>query len=110
VIESSWVAEGAQLTLLVVRRQCDTSTPATLADDLHALGLLILRCMEQPSKRKVHTVAEVQEFMKQKKLFGLSNSERWSGCKQLVDFIEDLFSDVRPAPVKVQKPVRRSHS
>ena len=40
------------------------------------------------------------------KVFGLTKPERWSGCKQLIDFLGDLFNNERSASTKIAKPVR----
>jgi len=39
------------------------------------------------------------------KVFGLSKPKRWSGCKQLIDFLDNLFSEDRAATKKIAKKV-----
>jgi hypothetical protein len=62
--------------------------------------------MEDRDDRKRRTAADVRDLRATNKVFGLSNAERWSGCQQLIDFIDDLFSAERSAMVKIKKPVR----
>jgi hypothetical protein len=51
------------------------------------------------------TVARVRECRASNKVFGLSDPERWSEHKQLVDFVDDIFSAQRRHVVKFAKPV-----
>lgn len=37
-------------------------------------------------------------------MFGLGHPEHWSGCKQLIDFLDDLFNLEKSASVKFLKP------
>ncbi|KAK4972529.1 hypothetical protein LTR28_012391, partial [Elasticomyces elasticus] len=50
------------------------------------------------------TVANVRARRLENKVFGLNEPGRWSGCKQLMDFLDDLFSAAKPAYVKLEKP------
>jgi hypothetical protein len=49
------------------------------------------------------------QFVKQQrqnnKVFGLGKAELWSGSKQLIDFLDDLFSEERTAQTKFARPV-----
>jgi hypothetical protein len=42
----------------------------------------------------------VQQQRKAYKVFGLINAETWSGSKQLMDFLDDIFSDDRTTSMK----------
>ncbi len=70
------------------------------------LGLVLLDCMEDDvTVIKERTIESVRQQRKDNKVFGLSNPEQWSGCKQLVDFLDDLFNEDRTAAVKFSRPV-----
>ena len=62
--------------------------------------------MESPSNRTLKTAEEIRESCAANKGLGLSNAERWSGSKQLVEFIDDLLSGRRRAKAKLAQPVR----
>lgn len=49
----------------------------------------------------------VRECRASNKVFGLSDPERWSEHKQLVDFIDDIFSVQRQPAAKLTNPVGR---
>lgn len=51
------------------------------------------------------TVARVRECRASNKVFGLSDPERWSEHKQLVDFVDDIFSAQRRHVSKFTEPV-----
>ncbi len=72
--------------------------------DLEALGLTLLVCME-PQERTARTAEVVREKRATNKVFGLKDPERWSGSKQLVDFVDDLFSLRRRPTMKLEHPV-----
>lgn len=72
--------------------------------DLEGLGIVMLNCMEPASAHL--TAVRVREYRASNKVFGLEDSERWSEHKQLVDFIDDLFSAQRRPTAKFMKPVR----
>lgn len=71
--------------------------------DLEGLGITLLNCME--GRLTDLTVARVRECRASNKVFGLSDPERWSEHKQLVDFVDDIFSAQRKHVVKFTKPV-----
>ncbi|KAK4984569.1 Lysine Methyltransferase 2D [Elasticomyces elasticus] len=73
--------------------------------DLEDLGIVLLRCMEGRLPGDSLTVANVRARRLENKVFGLNEPGRWSGCKQLMDFLDDLFSAAKPAYVKPEKPV-----
>lgn len=60
--------------------------------------------MEQPSID--HTATRVRECRASNQVFGLKEPERWSEHKQLVDFIDDIFSPQRRSTAKFMRPVR----
>jgi hypothetical protein len=39
------------------------------------------------------------------RVFGLTHAEKWSGSKQLIDFLDDIFDEERSIQSKFQKPV-----
>ncbi|KAF2680646.1 kinase-like protein [Lentithecium fluviatile CBS 122367] len=75
--------------------------------DLVALGFVLLECMEghllPDEKRNLQFVRDQRAL---NKVFGLSKAEQWSGSKNLMDFLDDLFNDNRAVLVKVSKPHR----
>ncbi|KAK4985838.1 Lysine Methyltransferase 2D [Elasticomyces elasticus] len=72
--------------------------------DLEDLGVVLLRCMEGRLPGDSLTVANVRARRLENKVFGLNEPGRWSGSKQLMDFLDDLFSAAKPAYVKLEKP------
>lgn len=73
--------------------------------DFEQLGLLLLQCMDAQHAGKHTDVEHVRQQRKIYKVFGLDRPERWNGAKQLMDFLDDLFSESKSAKVKVEKPV-----
>jgi hypothetical protein len=74
--------------------------------DLVDLGLVLLDCMEGhvlPAEKRQQQF--VKEQRKNNKVFGLSKAELWSGSKQLIDFLDELFDDERSACAKQLRPV-----
>nr|OQO31363.1 hypothetical protein B0A51_03358 [Rachicladosporium sp. CCFEE 5018] len=82
----------------VVLADCDACKTSADDTDLEDLGLALLDCMEGAPRSA--TAAHVREQRTMYKVFGLSAPERWSASKQLIDFIDDLFSTQRSVPVK----------
>lgn len=72
--------------------------------DLEGLGIAVLNCMEGTLTDL--TAARVRECRASNKVFGLSKPEKWSEHKQLVDFVDDIFSAQRKPDAKFMKPVR----
>lgn len=64
--------------------------------------------MEQPSIE--HTATRVRECRASNQVFGLREPEKWSEHKQLVDFIDDIFSPQRRSTAKFMRPVRSASS
>jgi hypothetical protein len=56
----------------------------------------------QPERRNT---ASVQEQRRNKRVFGLNNAEYWSGSKQLIDFLDELFCQEKTAMTKFSRPV-----
>lgn len=54
-------------------------------------------------KRDVEFVREQRAL---NKVFGLKDPEPWSGAKQLVDFLDELFNYKKSIDAKIEKPVR----
>jgi hypothetical protein len=72
-----------------------------LKTDLDDLGFVLFDCMEGhllPADRRNRQL--VQQQRKAYKVFGLTNAEKWSGSKQLMDFLDDIFSDDRITGMK----------
>lgn len=65
--------------------------------------MVLLACMEGTSRS--FDAREVREQRAINKVFGLRDPEKWSGQKQLVDFVDDLFSRQRRASLKFTRPV-----
>ncbi|KAI9652873.1 MAG: hypothetical protein M1821_007791 [Bathelium mastoideum] len=49
------------------------------------------------------TIASVREQRSLNKVFGLAEPDKWSGGKQLIDFIEELIDPKKPARHKIEK-------
>ncbi|GME34766.1 hypothetical protein GQ43DRAFT_443825 [Neofusicoccum parvum] len=76
--------------------------------DLEQLGLLILQCMDGRNAGNHADVGRVRQHRALNKVFGLTEPERWSGAKQLMDFLDDLFNREKCAETKITKPVSPS--
>ena len=77
-----------------------------LDPDFTDLGLVLLECMEgRPQHAAKRTVEHVKDQRASNRVFGLTKPERWSGCKQLIDFLDDLFNEARSTSAKISKPV-----
>lgn len=59
----------------------------------------------EPQTRPARTAESVRVERATNRVFGLKDPERWSGSKQLVDFVDDLFSLQRPPALKLENPV-----
>ena len=74
--------------------------------DLPDLGLLLLDCMEghvlPPEKRQLDYINRQRQ---RNRVFGLSKAELWSGSKQLIDFLDELFNTDRSARSRFARPV-----
>jgi hypothetical protein len=81
--------------------------PGTYSNsDLVDLGFVLLECMEGhllPADRRNHRI--VVEQRRANKVFGLASAEKWSGSKQLVDFLDNIFDEDRPIHSKFDRPV-----
>ncbi|KAL5370998.1 hypothetical protein DPSP01_014547 [Paraphaeosphaeria sporulosa] len=74
--------------------------------DLRDLGFVLLECMEGhalPSEK--HSMDFIVDQRAGNRVFGLTNAEQWSGCKDMVDFLDELFNDKKTASAKYAKPV-----
>ena len=74
--------------------------------DLTDLGLVLLDCMEGhvlPAEKRQLDYIDRQR--KHNKVFGLSKAELWSGSKQLIDFLDELFNKDRSSQSKFARPV-----
>ncbi|KAH8728500.1 hypothetical protein GQ44DRAFT_48578 [Phaeosphaeriaceae sp. PMI808] len=73
--------------------------------DLRNLGFVLFDRMEgfvlSDEKRNCELVKAQR---KANKVFGLTSAERWSGCKQLMDFSDDVFSEERSLRSKFTRP------
>lgn len=78
--------------------------------DLEQLGLLLLQCMDWENGDKHTDVEQVHQQRALNRVFGLSKPELWSGSKQLMDFLDDLFNESKSAYAKVEKSVRQPYN
>lgn len=86
---------------------CEESTPHDGPPnniDLEALGLTMLCCIE-PRSKQADSAEEVRQRRATNQVFTLQNGEKWSGRKQLIDFLDDLFCTQRLPVVKLRRPV-----
>ncbi|RAQ98954.1 hypothetical protein DDE82_008745 [Stemphylium lycopersici] len=73
--------------------------------DLKCLGLVVLEYMNGVLKKELRNLEEVRRLRAFNKTFGLKNGEKWSGCKLLVDFLDNVFNAHVPAIIKLEKPL-----
>lgn len=70
------------------------------------LGFVLFDCMEgRPLPAERRTFERVKEQRRANRVFGLTNAERWSGSKQLIDFLDEVFDEERPVKSKFERPV-----
>ena len=65
----------------------------------------MLDCMDGEPRGAGRDAAYVREQRAGNRVFGLREAERWSGHKQLIDFLDELFNAEKPASTKLQRPV-----
>ena len=58
--------------------------------------------------RRSRSAEQIRQARATNRVFGLADAEKWSGCKQLMDFLDDTFCYQRKVSVKFQRPVRVS--
>ena len=90
--------------LLADCHQCTYLDGSRGNQDLEDLGLVLLSCMDGGLPR-ILTAEHVREERATNKVFGLTDAERWSGAKQLIDFLDDLFLFRRRPAAKFERPV-----
>lgn len=56
---------------------------------------------------RVEYLALVRERRHRNQVFGIGESEKWSGSHHLIDFLEELLTVERPIEEKLKHPVRR---
>jgi hypothetical protein len=56
-----------------------------------------------PTERRTYGWVKAQR--RANRVFGLTHAEKWSGSKQLIDFLDDIFDEERSIQSKFQKPV-----
>ncbi|PVH95989.1 hypothetical protein DM02DRAFT_617547 [Periconia macrospinosa] len=75
--------------------------------DLIDLGIVLLECMDgRLHSVEKRTIDFIRSQREQNKVFSLEKPEKWSGCKILIDFLDDLFNLERLPTVKTSKPHR----
>lgn len=75
--------------------------------DFEQLGLVLIECMDGKLRSQDNTVAGAKRLRAANKVYGLNTAEKWSGCKQLIDLLDDMFSTERTPLAKMNKRVRR---
>ena len=74
--------------------------------NLKDLGFVLLECMEgrviSPSKRSISFIAEQRAA---NKVFGLTNAEQCSGCKEMIDFLDEIFYEHKTISAKFSNHV-----
>lgn len=98
------------LTVLANLETCGLMTPELTANiDLQSLGCVLLECMDGRPNKELRTLSYVLEQRKTRKMFGLTNGDKWSEFKLLIDFLEELFNSDKPSIQKFDRPVSLSH-
>lgn len=73
--------------------------------DLEHLGVVILECMKGAPNADLRDVADIRLKRQSNKLFGIDHGEKWSGCKLLIDFLDQLFNEDVSTRAKLNKQV-----
>lgn len=80
--------------------------------DLDALAAVLVECMDGrphgPCDRAAEKVARIRVQRDENQVFGVKDAERWSSCKQLIDFVDELIDRKKPALQKLDRPVSGS--
>lgn len=63
----------------------------------------------RPCKRLRDPLYVLQQ-RKLNKIFGLEDGERWSEFKLLIDFLDELLNEDKPAISKFDRPVSQTYS
>ncbi|KAF2439140.1 hypothetical protein P171DRAFT_490574 [Karstenula rhodostoma CBS 690.94] len=76
----------------------------TDSSDLIDLGFVLLECMEgrilPAEKRSKDFILEQRTA---NRVFGLTNAEIWSGCQDLIDFLDELFNERRTVSARYSR-------
>ncbi|CAI6338159.1 unnamed protein product [Periconia digitata] len=75
--------------------------------DLFDLGIVLLECMDgrlHPVEKR--TIEFIRDQRSRNQVFSLQNPEKWSGCKILIDFLDDIFGLERSCISKTSRPHR----
>ena len=73
--------------------------------DLEHLSIVVLECMKGAPNADLRDIADVRLKRRSNKLFGIDQGEKWSGCKLLIDFLDQLFNEDVPTAAKLNKQV-----
>ena len=65
----------------------------------------MLECMNGRPWKDLREVDFIRQQRAKNRVFGLEDPDRWSGYKDLIDFLEELFNTEKPAIMKLDKPV-----
>mgnify|MGYP007130456848 CR=1 FL=1 len=65
----------------------------------------MLDCMDGEPRGAGRDAAHVREQRAGNRVFGMREAERWSGHKQLIDFLDELFNAEKSASTKLQRPL-----
>ena len=76
--------------------------------DLDALASVLITCMDKGPQTALEVAPHVQFVREQRaksQVFGIGAPERWSGSKQLVDFLDDLLNAGKAPQAKLERAV-----
>jgi hypothetical protein len=73
--------------------------------DLESLGLVLIQAMSGSSSAVSLDIDSVREQRRVNKLYGVRDAEPWSHCNSLIDFLDELFNEDKPAAFKFEKKV-----
>ena len=80
--------------------------------DLDALASVLIMCMDKRPPQTALEVAPHVQFIREQRansqVFGVEAPERWSGPKQLVDFLDDLLNAGKTPQAKLERAVSMS--
>ena len=82
--------------------------------DLESLALVLIECMNgKPLANAADRNSQLYDIRAERannRVFGIQRAEEWSGCDQLVDFLDDLLNMEKSSKAKIERPVSSSKS
>ena len=73
--------------------------------DLEQLGYVVLEYINGRPWKDLYKIDFIRQQRVKNRVFSLKDLDRWSGYKDLINFLEELFNIKKPAIIKLDKLV-----